>query len=50
MKTVVRLPPCFNFTFNQKEEEEQQQESPHFPTANHNKYFEERKDLNGSKH
>jgi hypothetical protein len=50
MKTVVRLPPCFNFTFNPKEEEEQQQESPRFPTANHNKYFEERKDLNGSKH
>ena len=41
IKMDVRLPPCFNFTFNPKEEEEQQ-ESPHFTTANKNKYFEER--------
>ena len=42
IKLDDRLPPCFNFTFNPKEEEEEQQKSPHFPAANKNKYFEER--------
>ena len=50
IKLDDRLPPCFNFTFNPKEEEEEQQKSPHFPAANKNKYFEERQDLNGGKH